>query len=44
VRSLGRVDLPSGLDPTHIGSDFVVGTWRDDVDIEHVRVYDLVKP
>ena len=40
---LGSVALPSGLDPKHIGSDFVAGVWRDDLDIEHVQLYGLVK-
>jgi hypothetical protein len=35
------VELPVGLDPTHIGNDFVLGTWKDDVDVEHVRLYGL---
>jgi hypothetical protein len=25
-------------------SDYVIGVWRDPDDIEHVRVYELLKP
>lgn len=41
---MGEVDLPADLDPTHIGEDVIVGTWRDELDVEHVQVYDLIKP
>ena len=40
---LGDVSLPSGLDPKHIGTDFVAGVWRDDLNVEHVQLYGLVK-
>jgi hypothetical protein len=42
-RMLGRVPLPSTFVPLHIGPDFVLGVWRDDVDVEHVRVYPLAR-
>jgi hypothetical protein len=44
-RFLGHVDLPteSGW-PTHIGADFVLGTWNDEMDVEHVKLYELIKP
>ena len=41
---LGGVKLPQGLDPKHISSDFVLGVWRDELDVEHVRLYELEKP
>jgi hypothetical protein len=28
----------------HIGPDFVLGVWRDDLDVEHARLYELIKP
>jgi hypothetical protein len=40
---LGPVQLPAGLTATHIGDDFVLGVWRDDLDVEHVRLYRLTK-
>jgi hypothetical protein len=40
---LGTVELPERFAPTQIGRDFVVGTWRDSVDVEHVRMYRLNK-
>jgi hypothetical protein len=30
--------------PLDIGSDHVAGVWRDDDDVEHVRLYTLTKP
>ena len=39
----GEVDLPVDLDPTHIGEDFIVGVWRDDLEVEHLQLYALVK-
>jgi hypothetical protein len=27
-----------------IGSDWVIGRWRDELDVEHVRLYELHKP
>lgn len=40
---LGRVEGPAGLRVTDIGRDYVIGLWRDDVDVEHVRMYALRK-
>ena len=40
---LGGVQLPADFGVTHIGADFVLGVWRDDLDVEHVRMYELVK-
>lgn len=36
---LDETELPAGLDVVQIGSDFVLGIWRDEVDVAHVRVY-----
>jgi hypothetical protein len=43
-RMLGQVELPSGLDVKQIGDDFVLGVWQDEYEVEHVRLYGLVKP
>jgi hypothetical protein len=43
-RLLGRMKLPSRFEVAEIGSDWVLGVWRDDDDVEHVRVYRIVKP
>lgn len=40
---LGGVALPDGVRVTQIGPDFVVGVWRDALDVEQVRVYRLIK-
>ncbi len=43
-----RADGPSGgtveFMPLDIGRDYVLGVWRDDRDVEHVQLYDLMKP
>ena len=41
-RWLGGVRMPSGFDPARITTGAVVGTWRDDNDVPHVRVYRLI--
>lgn len=40
---LGVVDLPGGLELYQVGRDFVLGRWQDDLEVEHVRLYPLVK-
>lgn len=42
-RMLGAVDMPADFRVTEIGDDFVLGLWRDEVDVEHVRLYRLRK-
>jgi hypothetical protein len=42
-RMLGQVVLPSGLDVKQIGDDFVLAVWRDEYEVEHVRMYELRK-
>jgi len=42
-RFLGVVDTPFGGRITHIGSDFVLGVWPDEMDTEKVRMYRLIK-
>lgn len=41
---LGSVTLPPGGRISEIGQDYVLGTWRDEMDVETVRMYGLEKP
>jgi hypothetical protein len=41
---LGQVDYPEGFRSYDIGPDFVLGVWQDVDDVEHVRLYELIKP
>lgn len=43
-RLLGTVTTPAGLRVTQVGQDFIVGTWSDELEVPHVRVYRLEKP
>lgn len=40
-RLLATVELPEDLVVRQIGRDWVLGTWRDALDVEHVRVHGL---
>lgn len=42
-RFLGVVDTPANGFVTHIGSDFVLGVWQDELDVEQVRMYRIIK-
>jgi hypothetical protein len=42
-RWLGTVQTPTGLEIYEIGSDWIVGKIRDELDVEYVRVYRLNK-
>ncbi|MFC1662004.1 6-bladed beta-propeller [Gemmatimonadota bacterium] len=42
-RWLGGVTLPEGLDPYEIGPDYLLGEVEDEMDVERVVVYALVK-
>ncbi len=41
---LGDVAMPARFEPRHIGSEYVLGVWRAADDVEHVQLYDLIKP
>jgi hypothetical protein len=43
-RMLGRVETPRRFTVYQIGRDYVLGRWRDEIDVEHVRLYELIKP
>jgi hypothetical protein len=40
---LGQVETPTRGRLLQIGSDFVLGVWRDELDVEQVRLYRLLK-
>lgn len=40
----GTVQFPDRFEPQDIGSDYVLGVWRDKLDVEYVQLYDLIKP
>ena len=41
---LGEVTTPDGFEVSEIGRDWVLGIWRDDLDVQFIHVYKLVKP
>ncbi len=43
-RYLGDVDTPLGTQVTHIGDDFVLVIWEDELEVQQVRMYELIKP
>lgn len=40
-RPLGAVELPAGFQPFEIGTDYMLGVWKDDLGVEYVQLYDL---
>ncbi len=40
---LGHVEGPTGFRVTDIGGDYLLGLWRDEVEVEHVMLYALEK-
>ncbi len=43
-KHLGKVSLPTRFRPMSIGSGYVLGVWKDPLDVEYVRLYDLELP
>jgi len=41
---LGTMSLPERFELADVGDDYVLGTWEDELEIEHVRMYELIKP
>ena len=41
---LGTLSLPDRFVVNDVGNDCVLGRWSDEMDIEHVRLYGLIKP
>jgi len=40
-RLLGEVEMPDRFQPMEIGTDYILGVWKDALDVEHVHLYDL---
>jgi hypothetical protein len=38
-----RAEMPAEFTPTDIGGGLVTGIWRDELDVESVRVYELIE-
>ena len=43
-RIMGTALTPADLSVVEIGADYLLGMWRDDLDVEHVQLYELIKP
>lgn len=41
---LGVVELPARFRVMDIGPDYVAGVWKDELEVEFVRIYALSKP
>ena len=41
---LGDVVFPDRFRPLEIGDDYVLGRFGDDLDVEHIQIWELVKP
>ncbi len=38
------MEVPLGLEFLDVGEDYVLALWKDEVDLEYVRLYRLEKP
>jgi len=43
-RYLGDVDTPMGAQVTHVGDDFMLVIWEDELEVQRVQMYELIKP
>jgi hypothetical protein len=43
-RLVGELSTPAALRVTQIGDDFLLGIWSDEMDVEHVRMFGLMRP
>ena len=43
-RVLGTIGTPRGLRVDEIGDDYLLGVFRDSLDVEHVRLHAIAKP
>jgi hypothetical protein len=41
---LGDVTFPDRFSPLEIGDDYVLGRFGDELDVEHIQIWELVKP
>ena len=42
-RLLGTIAMPDGVTPLEVGDRYMIGLWRNEDEVEFVRVYDLIK-
>jgi hypothetical protein len=42
-QELGNVTMPEQFTPRQLGGDYVLGVWRDEDDLEYVRLHQLIK-
>ena len=40
-RVQGFVETPDGLEIFEIGEDYILGLWRDELEVEYVQVWEL---
>jgi hypothetical protein len=40
---LGTLTLPEKFEPLDIGADYLLGVWKDELDLEYVRLYEIHK-
>ena len=43
-RLTGRLQLPAGLQVLEVGEDYLLGLYRDELDVEYLRLYALERP
>lgn len=43
-RWLGDVRTPAGLEVLKIGADYVLGLWKDELDVQYIRIHPLLTP
>jgi len=43
-RARGTVETPTGLDVTEVETDYVLGVWTSELDVEQVRLHTLRGP
>jgi hypothetical protein len=43
-RALARVDLPARFDLHEVGPEYIMGRYRDELDLNFIRIYGLEKP
>ena len=41
--ALARTAIPDRFTPHHIGADYVVGSWQDELDVSYVHVRPIIR-
>jgi len=41
--AIAKVQCPARMRPYVVGPDVIIGMWRDEDDVQHVRVYRIRK-